>query len=182
MAEGWEKVHSILSWKEPKLSGLVFGCLNLVFYLIVFGDCSLIEILSYICLSNLVVVFIYQTINPSTFPDDEYEFVSREVLEDLIAFGNDLFHKTFGKIYSLKSTENVIQVLLALFIATFVSGLFSTAGFLWLATILAFVVPIAYSSQKEQVDSQIQFVKGNWDGVKNQVKAMIPKARSCQRD
>lgn len=179
MAEGWNRVLDILSWKEPILSGLVFGCLNLAFYLLVFCDSSLLYILGYIALAHIGVVLVYQTINPQKFPDDEYEFISREVIEELISFGNNLIHKTLGKIYSLKSSEDLVQVLITLFIATFFSGIFSTTGFLWLATILGFSVPKLFKTNQTQVETQIEFIKTKFNDIKSQATSNIPRAKSC---
>ena len=71
-------------------------------------------------------------------------------------------------------------MLLVLVIFSYISQLFSTAGMLWLVTLLAFSVPKLYLSRKDTVDEQLSSIKGQLTGFKKQAFAKIPRASSVK--
>ena len=89
----FQTVKDILLWKDPTISGVAFLCLDMLFYLIVFGGYTLLTILSWIGLTLVAYIYVQQQFNKQDFPDDDYEFVSRETLEVVLS-------NTFGGLNS----------------------------------------------------------------------------------
>lgn len=179
MAEGWQKVVSVLRWDDPKLSTLAVSCLTSFFYLLAVQGYSLVGLVSWVLLVHLVVLYALQTLYPNKFPDDDYEFVSRELLEDLITYGYNSANSMIKAFLSPRSTEKFIQLLLGLVLFSFVSQLFSTEGFLWTLAVLSFVATPLYKMKSEEINSALEIANQQWTTIKNQAIDKIPKSSSA---
>lgn len=165
----------ILSWKKKEQSLKVFIGLNLVFYLLVFGNYSLSSLISSVLIFLVVVINAYALANKSKCEKGEFEYVSKEVLEDL-------FVGAFKVWKSVKETLNksafdIFLAILALYLFNFFAAVFGVEGLLWILVNLAFVAAPQYLANKELVDGHVGGLSEKVKEFKELAYEMIPKYR-----
>lgn len=142
----------------------------------------MVGILAWVALAHLAFIYCHQLLYPQKFPDDDYEYVSKDTIEAVLANTFALVNGVFGRLRKATSTEEFVQVLLALFVLSYISQLFSTEGMLWLLTLGAFGFPVIYEKNQTAVDQQIEMIKNKWQDVKINTFDKIPRASSCKTD
>lgn len=135
-------VNEIFTWADPIKSGLVFGSLNLFFILTVLMETPVISVVCnvFAVLSVVGIVISYMGKEDQVTEDDDYEYISRESFEDFL-----VFVESYISTFTGTSDMSLVQAFLGFFVLYYVGMLFSLGALLWLATIVAFTLPIVYS-------------------------------------
>jgi len=166
----FEEVSNAVYWRDPIKSGLIFGIISLSYFLLTWGEYTLISLVSYLLLSLLAVSFVYVKFN---------QFKSQNIhntppTDPLIAiFGNQTYHvpkdraekhlATFIAIFN-HTADGAREVFLCnntfltlKFIGLFyllgrIGDWFSGATFLYLVTLGLFAWPRLYEEKHADID------------------------------
>ena len=135
-------VAAIFMWENPIQSGLIFGSLNLLFLLVVWLDFSVIAIACYLffSLSLIGVAVNYLGKDDQQTDEDDYEYIDRETFKNILVFIEAQIFKLTGTFSDIQ----LIQSFCACIVLYYLGMLFSFASLLWIASILAFTVPMGY--------------------------------------
>ena len=92
-------VAAIFMWENPIQSGLVFGSLNLLFLLVVWLDYPVIAIVCYLffTLSLVGIAVNYLGKDEQQTDEDDYEYINRELFENVLVFLEAYIYKFSGK-------------------------------------------------------------------------------------
>ena len=123
MASG---ILEILSWKNKEQSLKLFIGLNLVFYLLVLGQYSLISLSSSVLIIFIVAINTHALVHRTKCEQGDFEYVSKEALEHL-------FVSVFNLEKSIKDAFNesafhILEAILALYVFNFFTGVFGSEG------------------------------------------------------
>lgn len=173
MASG---ILDILSWKQKEQSLKLFVGLNLVFYLLVLGQYSLISLFSSGLVIFIVAINTHALVHRTKYEEGDFEYISKEALEDL-------FISVFNLWRLIKETLNesvfhIFSAIIALFVFNFFAGVFGSEGFLWILSNLAFVLAPQYIQNKDLVDSQLGGISLKVREFRELAYDLIPKYRA----
>lgn len=182
----------ILHWRDPVRTGLLFGILNFFYFLITYGDYSVLTLISYCALAILVAAFAYAngTIlygkyiqglvveNPLSARWSDAEPVPRYVaekhLDSLLNFVNavrevarDVFYCNFP-ILSLKFAG--LFFLLSLF-----GKWFSGFTLAYIAVLISFVWPRLYEEKRKEIDHFAKIANDQIETYTQLALSKIPK-------
>lgn len=174
-------VLDLLTWKSLPDSLGVFASLNFFFLLLTVYDFSLVSLVAYLLLGYLATLYLLQVLGNPIHTDDDYEFVSREIIEKTLATVHAKSNALLRGVSEMSMDETFVQVLLGLFLCVYLTQMFSCAGFLWLVAFSAFTLPLAYSTNSDLVDSQLKTVRGLYTNYKELAMRSIPRASSVQK-
>lgn len=165
----------ILAWKKKEQSLKAFIGLNLVFYLLVFGNYSLSSLVSSVLIFFIIVINAHGLVHKTKSEKGDFEYVSREVLEDLFI---DAF-KVWKSVKEAlnRSAFDIFLAILALYLFNFFAGVFGVEGFLWILVDLAFVATPQYLANKELVDEHVGGLSEKVKEFKELAYELIPKYR-----
>lgn len=157
-------IASVLLWRDPKLSGLIFGTAMFFFYLTLVRDNSVLSILGLLfALYQLAIVSLRFAKQKFTL---NLRFISERPSDDtplfrqdsairwanlLVEEGNQVQHVLRDIIYCDVPQSTTACILVGMnvyFIGQFVSFL----AVLFVLTLILFTVPLAYEKNKKQVD------------------------------
>jgi len=166
----YEQAHKVFLWEDPIRSGLIFGSFNLFYFLLTFGDYTVLTLVSYLHLTLLLVCFGYvnyvvlkaswvagkKVENPfvERFKDTTFH-VTREDLHkhvdtvlDIINNGIDTLREVFY------CTNNLLTLKWALYfylLAT-VGNWLSAITWIYLIGVVHFIWPRLYKEKKTEID------------------------------
>jgi len=186
----YSHVISIIYWNDPIQSALLFGIGNFFFFLITYGEYTVLSLLAYLLLSLLFVAGVYTngTWLRASFTNEKYEnpfsaklknpYVLHETelkphVEALVALLNDLTHLACHALYwtdpVFSAKISVIVWFLAIMGNTF-SGVFLLYG-LFLAS---FVWPRIYQEKQAEIDRVYDNVVKHASQYYNLVCSKVP--------
>jgi len=164
-------VVTLVYWKDPARSGLVFLSLNLIFYLISCGGYTALSLSLYVffllLLASLGFTLFYSKFKGTPnaleerFKNADFS-ISREFAD---AHGHVLHELLEGiRVYvgELLLCKNWVSSVKAVFACYFLSsffGWFNLTTLVWLGTIIAFASPKIYEMQEEEINKGLK--KGN---------------------
>lgn len=161
------RLRGVLLWRDPKVSGAVFGCCMLFFYLTLFKGLSILSVVGALAAMYLVVGLVVVNVNRVAGGQlDKYiarpavgtpflrkESVSRWA-DTFLEEGNELAEDVRAVIYcdDAPLTLTWIAASVTLF---FAGKYFSLLPLFFAVTLAAFTAPLAYEKNKEQVDDAL---------------------------
>lgn len=166
------RIIEILTWENLKETGAIYASLNLMFYLVCCAGYSLLAVLSFVFLGLIVAVNIYSFLYKTSGEANEYDYVSRETIEDAFVAEFEVVNWVHNK---LTTTQGCVQLLFGLILFSWINDLFGTTFLLWVAVQLVFILPSQYYSRKENVDGIIEFAAENLKEIKENIYGLIPK-------
>jgi len=163
-------VVQVVYWRDPIKSGIIFGILNFVYFLLTIAEYSVVTIISYLLLSFLAVAFGYSQYvvlkaswlqgkkveNPfvERFKDETFH-ISKKAAEQHLDTAVDLLNLLIGRIrdalfcvdlvYSLKFAFRV-------YLLATLGNWFSGYTLAYLVTLVAFIWPRLYEEKQKEID------------------------------
>lgn len=175
----YENVSKVLHWTDPLRSGLLFGIFNFFFYLITWGEYSVLTLLSYLFLSILLVcvgyanfVVLYAQLiqkkkveNPlkEKFQNAKCHIsksVANQHAETILEITNlsiDYFREA---VYGTNLPQSLKMAGLLYLFAT-IGNWFSGAALLYLGGLFAFIWPRLYQEKKKEIDQGFEIAKSH---------------------
>jgi len=188
----YPEVSYILHWSDPIRTGLLFGIFNFTFFLITYGEYSIVSLGAYSALALLVAAFAYANgsilfakyiqglvaENPLSTRWSNAEPIPRYVVEKhldsvlnvvnaVLEVARDAFYSNFP-ILSVK-------VGVILLILSFIGKWFSGFTLLYIVTLIAFVWPRAYQEKQREIDQYWKLATDQYDTYAQLALSKIPK-------
>jgi len=180
---------SILYWEDPLQSGAVFGTVLVV--LLSLASYSLITVVSYTCLTLLMVVFSVKAYSyvmvmmkkaepgsdplakvaavPVTIPTETISEMSPCVAGSLNKFTTEL-----RRLFLVENMVDTLKFGVSLWMLTYIGSWFNMLTLVILAWIALFATPKLYQQNQEQVDQVLGQVMAHVEDAKSKVLALIP--------
>jgi len=168
----YEDVSKIVHWRDPFRTGLLFGIFNFFFFLITWGEYTVITLTSYLLLALLAVCFIWangivlrgryylhqEVENPFK---DRYKkkiansMFQKEKAEEIMATSLELTNLTIDVFRDVfYCSNNILSLKFALgfyFVAT-IGSWFGGATLIYLALLALFIWPRLYEEKQKEID------------------------------
>lgn len=186
----YNQVSGILHWQDPVQSLLLFGIGHFFFFLITYGEYSVLTLLSYLALALIAICGVYangamivarfkkeRVENPFLSKINNPTVVDKFSLEAhgdaVIGVINDTLELTRSVLYF---TDNLFSLKVAalLWVLSVLGKLFSGTTLLYLAFLSAFVWPRVYREKKAQIDNAYELVSSKVDLYVGLVSSKIP--------
>ena len=182
-------VPAIVYWEDPVVSGGVFGAVLVV--LLALSSYSLITVVSYTCLTLLMVVLgvkVYSYVmvmmkkaEPGSDPLAKVSAMAVTIPDDTITNMSPciagFINKTTTELRRLFLVEDMVDTIkfgLSLWLLTYIGSWFNMLTLLILAWVTLFSAPKLYVLNQAQVDEVMGQVMSQIEEVKGKVLAMIP--------
>ncbi|KAI8482654.1 PREDICTED: reticulon-1-A-like isoform X3 [Branchiostoma belcheri] len=182
------RVLDLVYWKDPKVTGGVFGgllvlLLSLTFY-------SVLSVVAYLILALLTVTISFRVyknvLNAVQKSNDGHPF--KEWLDQDINISTDTLNKYSDKVLSRVNciTNDVRRLILVedlvdsvkfavlMWLLTYVGAWFNGMTLMILALVGAFTLPKVYELYQPQIDQYVGMAKEQIDGVVSKVKDKVP--------
>ena len=182
-------VPAIVYWEEPIVSGAVFGTVLVV--LLSLASYSLITVVSYTCLTLLMVVLgvkLYSYVmvmmkkaEPGSDPLAKVSAMPVTIPDDTITNMSPCIASTINKtttelrrLFLVEDMMDTIKFGLSLWLLTYIGSWFNMLTLLILGWVTLFSAPKLYVNNQAQVDEVMGQVMAQIEEVKGKVLAMIP--------
>ncbi|XP_066280598.1 reticulon-1-A-like isoform X2 [Branchiostoma lanceolatum] len=182
------RVLDLVYWKDPKVTGGVFGgllvlLLSLTFY-------SVLSVVAYLILALLTVTISFRVyknvLNAVQKSTDGHPF--KQWLDEDINISTDTLNKYSDKVLSRvnKITNDVRRLVLVedlvdsvkfavlMWLLTYVGAWFNGMTLMILALVGAFTLPKVYELYQPQIDQYVGMAKKQIDGVVSKIKDKVP--------
>lgn len=188
----YPEASHILHWRDPIRTGLLFGIFNFAFFLITYGEYSVLSLVSYCALALLVAAFSYANgsilfakyiqglvaENPLSAHWSNAEPLPRYVVEKhldsfvnlinaVLEVSRDIFYSNFP-ILSIKAASIFFALSL---IGKWLSGL----AVIYIVAIIVFAWPRLYDEKKDIIDQNWKLVNEHIDTYTQLALSKIPK-------
>jgi len=166
----YQKVSDILHWRDKIESALVFFILNFFYFLITFGEYTVLTLICYLLLAFLVPLILivgltalhaHITKQPSQNPLTSRGVSRRDIKINRIHFEHhiDLFVdfinfslERFTAVLFVESLPHSLKFAFYFWLLTIVGSLFSGVTVLFFLTLYAFVWPRLYEEKNKEID------------------------------
>mmetsp|Transcript_11699 Transcript_11699/g.20073 ORF Transcript_11699/g.20073 Transcript_11699/m.20073 type:complete len:404 (+) Transcript_11699:192-1403(+) len=155
----------LVKWKNPYLTGLIFGTLNIIFILVLFKGYSLLRVFSSAAVFYLVTGFVVVNISrllkgflerdliaPPKLPQ---EYIRKEVVMDkadaLIKFGNHFINACVKAMYCVDSKQT-LQLAGIAYGLSIVGMIIPDMVLIYLTVLVVFTFPIVYEKYQKEID------------------------------
>jgi len=162
------QLSALLHWNDPVQSALVFGIVNFFFFLITYGEYSVLTLLSYLALALLFVcgVYVYGTMLRAHFKKEKIEnpfqaklsnpFVATKFslephADSIIGLMNDAAHLWRSVLYFTDSSFS-LKFAFAIWVLSVLGKLFSGLTLMYMTFLTAFIWPRIYREKQAQID------------------------------
>jgi len=164
----YNQVSGLLHWNDPVQSALVFGIGNFFFFLITYGEYSILTLFSYLALALIFVcgAYVYGTMLRAHFKKEKAEnpfqaklknpFVASKFslephAESIIGLINDVAHLWRSVLY-FTDTSFSLKFAFAIWVLSVLGKLFSGLTLLYMTFLTAFIWPRIYQEKQAQID------------------------------
>jgi len=172
----YHDVSKLFHWENPLKSGLLFAIFNFFFFLITFGEYSILTLGCYLLLALLIVCFLYvnyvqlkgawnkkQTENPfkELFKNSKFH-VSETTANQITKTCLDLFNlgmDWFRDVFYCTNIALTLKWAFYLYLLAWVGCLFSDVTIIYFAILALFIWPRLYEEKGREIDRGVQFVK-----------------------
>jgi len=170
-------VSQIFHWRDPVKSGLLFGIFNLFFFLLTWGEYSVVTLESYLLLALLSVCLGYANYvvlkaawiqgkhieNPfkERFKNTKFH-ISKETVSKHLDTIVDLINLTidnFRDIFYCTNNFVSLQFIGYFYLAAMIGSWFSGTTIIYLVVLTLFVWPRLYEEKKKEIDQLYEIVK-----------------------
>lgn len=190
------QLSAICHWNDPVQSALLFGIGNFFFFLITYGEYSVLTLLSYLVLVLLIVCGVFangvqliahfkkeKVENPFAAKLKNPYVASRLSLEphadSIIGFVNDLID-LFRKALYWTDFKFSVQVGFGLYVVALIGKYFSAITLLYATFVTAFVWPRLYQEKKGQIDQAYLLVLNKISFYTDMIVSKIPLGKKKQ--
>ncbi|XP_014259378.1 reticulon-1-A isoform X4 [Cimex lectularius] len=195
MALNRQELESLVYWRDPKKSGVVFGVTLLT--LIALTIYSLISVLAYLCLLTVLGTIsfrVYKSIMQAvqktsdghpfkefldydlTVPEDKV----KEVSLALVQYTNSSV-ATLRSLFLVEDIVDSIKFAVVLWVLTYVGACFNGLTLIILGVVLLFTLPKVYENNKEQIDVYMKIAMDKLSVVTNKVKTIVPEGKKEEK-
>jgi len=161
---------TLLHWRDPVKTGLVFGILNFLYILTAWADYSIVTIVSYLLFTLLAICFGYSnyvvlkaswlqgTVVPNPFKEkfkDVKFHVTREEAEKHLTTYLDLFNLTIDNFRDIfYCTNNFLSLRFAayFYLGAMIGNWFSGETLFYLVMLGFFIWPRLYEEKQKEID------------------------------
>ncbi|KAM4617516.1 reticulon-3 [Discoglossus pictus] len=183
-------VRDLLSWKDMKKTGAVFGVTMVM--LLSLAAFSIISVISYLILALLTVTIsyrVYKSIMQAVQKSEEgHPFKS--LLEKDITLSSDALQKRVNaslthvnralkhliRLFLVEDLVDSLKLALFMWLMTYVGAVFNGITLLILGVLVAFTAPIVYEKYKVQIDHYMSLVQAQVKSVTEKIHAKLPGA------
>jgi len=165
-------LKDVLMWRNPYLTGLIFGTINVIFMLTLFGGYSLLRVFSSALLFYLIVAFIVVNLSKVAVgftgkelippPTLGHKYIRKEVwikhFEKAIDFGNHSIDVVRKAMYCVDNKQT-LQLCGIAYALSLVGRLIPDMVLLYLAFLSVFTLPIVYETYQEDIDKYLEQLK-----------------------
>jgi hypothetical protein len=194
-------VGDILLWKNPLQSGLWFSTIFLMFFLTIFSEYSLMTLLCYIILLQLLFTngiiraapslskmgLLRANFNPKTFAMQRQAFSIDELKKFAKGSAGIIYSwiQIWNEALSTDDAQVVLSVAFSLFVLAIVGKIMTLSVFLFIIFLGAFTCPKIYSLQSEKFDdlyyqAQDKF-EDVWDVIYDKIGPVLDKVLAILR-
>ena len=165
-------LNDVIYWKNPLVTGVLFGTFNIVFFLVFFFGYSFLRVFaSAVCMylmlgliivngSKLLVGFTEKARIPQ--PEFGREYIQKKVwvprLESLISHLNKLLDVVISAMYCVDN-KRTMQLIGVFYGISLVGRLIPDRVLVYLAGLGIFTIPIVYQTYKEEIDVHLDKLK-----------------------
>jgi len=164
----YHQVSGVLHWSDPVQSALVFGIGNFFFFLITYGEYSVLTLMSYLALALIFVcgAYVYGTMLRAHFRKEKAEnpfqtklknpyvatkFSLEPHAESIIGLINDAAHLWRSVLYFTDGAFS-LKFAFAIWVFSVIGKLFSGITLLYMTFLTAFIWPRIYQEKQAQID------------------------------
>jgi small-conductance mechanosensitive channel len=165
----------ILTWKNKQKTGVIFLTINLIFYLVVLGNYTVVSILSYVGIILILAINTRRSSKGTSSSEKEYLYVSRETIENAFVWSFEATQTVFN--HFNQSLERNVLTLVGLISLSWISQLVGSSVLAWIGFLLAFTLTPQYKLNQELVDAQISSLYSKFNEFKTTLYELIPKYR-----
>jgi len=172
----FQQVSALLHWNDPVQSALVFGIGNFFFFLITYGEYSVLTLFSYLAMALIFVcgAYVYGTMLRAHFKKEKAEnpfqaklnnpFVASKFslephADSIIGLINDAAHLWRSVLYFTESSFS-LKVAFALWVLSVLGKVFSGLTLLYMTFLTAFIWPRIYQEKQAQIDEAYALAAG----------------------
>jgi len=184
----FNQVSGLLHWNDPVQSALVFGIGNFFFFLITYGEYSILTLFSYLALALIFVcgAYVYGTMLRAHFKKEKAEnpfqaklsnpFVASKFslephAESIIGLINDSAELWRSVLYFTDSTFS-LKFAFAIWVLSVLGKVFSGLTLIYMSFLTAFIWPRIYHEKKAQIDELYALAEGK---IKHYVALALSK-------
>ncbi|XP_050524272.1 reticulon-1-A isoform X4 [Daktulosphaira vitifoliae] len=183
-----EKLEALVYWRDPVLSGIVFG--GSLVILLSFAYMSLISVIAYLAIavqSGCILLRLYkvalQTVQKTSesHPFQEYLDLDIRLPEEKAEEWGKLavvhVNAILVELRRLLLAEDLVDSVKffgILWVLTYIGAWFNGLTLIILGLIALFTLPKVYENNKTQIDQNIELVRGKIAELTNKVRAAIP--------
>jgi len=186
----WNQVSAVLHWHDPVQSALIFGIGNFFFFLITYGEYSVLTLLSYLGLALILVcgAYVNGTLLRAHFKKETAENpfsanlknpyqASKYTLEPhadcIIGIINDIVYVWTSVLY-FTDTLFSLRIAVLLCILSVIGKLFSGTMLLYMTFLTAFIWPRIYQEKQVQIDQAYELAMNKVNFYSQQVLSKLP--------
>ena len=183
---------ALLTWQDPKKTLLILASTNMYFLLLTFFRYSLLSLtltfLFFLGLLGMGLNIIYRATTDAqdaedSHPESQLEFVSGETVQDIVLWTFKASLRLQGflqNVFSWRDARLTVKAVLATGLVAALALVLGDAGFLWLASNVALVMPLGL--KRKDVREALERVNASVDGFVEKVPLLkrIEKSRGEQ--
>jgi len=166
----YPQVSTIVHWRDPIKSGLLFGIFNFFYFLITFGEYSFLTLVSYLLLALLCVCFAYVNyvvLRASWFQGKKVEnplkerfkganfHINKAAVDQHVQTVVDLINTTIDNLrdaYYVSDNILTLKVAACLYALAVLGKWFNDSTLIYLAVLALFVWPRLYEEKQKEID------------------------------
>jgi len=188
----YSEASYILHWRDPIRTGLIFGIFNFTFFLVTYGEYSIVTLASYLVLALLVAAFGYangsilyakfiqglSVENPlsSRWSNSEPlpRYVVEKHLDSLVNVVNAVLETSRDVFYANFPILSV-KVAVIFFILSLLGKWFSGLTLIYIDVLVLFAWPRLYEEKQKEIDQYWNLVNTHIETYTNLALSKIPK-------
>ncbi len=168
-----------LNWTDNKTTGLIYATINLLFFSVMLSWVSIVSVIAnFLLVSLLTAIVVCYFMEKSTKDDNEYEYFSKDSLEDFfkkLHLWIISLDEKVKKLVSLESPSCTIKALVCLYALSLVSSHVCSCFLVFLATNLFFIIPLVKKYKQKEICKLYEKVSAITKDVVKKVESKIPR-------
>jgi len=192
----YHQASGILHWSDPVQSALVFGIGNFFFFLITYGEYSVLTLISYLALALIFVcgAYVYGTMLRAHFRKEKAEnpfqaklknpFVASKFslephADSIIGLINDAAHLWRSVLYFTDATFS-LKFAFAIWVFSVIGKCFSGITLLYMTFLTAFIWPRIYQEKQAQIDEAYELALSKINHYVGLLMALLPLKKKTE--
>jgi len=181
-------LKDVLMWRNPYLTGIIFGTINVIFMLTLFGGYSLLRVFSSAMLFYLIMAFIVVNLSKVAVgftgkelipkPTLGHKYIRKEVwikyFENTVNFLNHFIDAVRKALYCVDNKQT-LQLCVILYGLSLIGRIIPDMWLLYLTFLGVFTFPIVYETYEEDIDKALVELKKILEKYYAQGKEQVAK-------